>query len=154
MDNKKRLVFAADHAGYMLKNYLLSVFKNQGYETVDVGTNSAESCDYPLFAEKACDLVTAGEADLAILCCGTGIGMSIAANKVKGIRAACCSDIFSAKFTRLHNDANVLCLGARVVGEGLAEELATVFVETGYEGIDGGKHARRVGLITEIENKN
>lgn len=154
MDNKKRLVFAADHAGYMLKNYLLSVFKNQGYETVDVGTNSAESCDYPLFAEKACDLVTAGKADLAILCCGTGIGMSIAANKVKGIRAACCSDIFSAKFTRLHNDANVLCLGARVVGEGLAEELATVFVETGYEGIDGGKHARRVGLITEIENKN
>lgn len=154
MDNKKRLVFAADHAGFMLKNYLLSVFKNQGYETIDVGTNSAESCDYPLFAEKACNLVTAGEADLAILCCGTGIGMSIAANKVKGIRAACCSDIFSAKFTRLHNDANVLCLGARVVGEGLAEELATVFVETGYEGIDGGKHARRVGLITEIENKN
>ena len=154
MDNKKRLVFAADHAGFMLKNYLLSVFKNQGYETVDVGTNSAESCDYPLFAEKACNLVTAGEADLAILCCGTGIGMSIAANKVKGIRVACCSDIFSAKFTRLHNDANVLCLGARVVGEGLAEELATVFVETGYEGIDGGKHARRVGLITEIENKN
>ena len=154
MDNKKRLVFAADHAGYMLKNYLLSVFKNQGYETIDVGTNSAESCDYPLFAEKACNLVTAGEADLAILCCGTGIGMSIAANKVKGIRAACCSDIFSAKYTRLHNDANALCLGARVVGEGLAEELATVFVETGYEGIDGGKHARRVGLITEIENKN
>jgi ribose 5-phosphate isomerase B len=153
MENKKRLVFAADHAGYLLKNYLLSVFKNQGYETIDVGTNSAESCDYPLFAEKACNLVTAGEADLAILCCGTGIGMSIAANKVKGIRAACCSDIFSAKYTRLHNDANVLCLGARVVGEGLAEELATVFVETGYEGIDGGKHARRVGLITEIENK-
>lgn len=154
MENKKRLVFAADHAGYLLKNYLLSVFKNQGYETIDVGTNSGESCDYPLFAEKACNFVTAGEADLAILCCGTGIGMSIAANKVKGIRAACCSDIFSAKFTRLHNDANVLCLGARVVGEGLAEELATVFVETGYEGIDGGKHARRVGLITEIENKN
>lgn len=154
MENKKRLIFAADHAGYLLKNYLLSVFKNQGYETIDVGTNSAESCDYPLFAEKACNLVAAGDADLAILCCGTGIGMSIAANKVKGIRAACCSDIFSAKFTRLHNDANVLCLGARVVGEGLAEELATVFVETGYEGIDGGKHARRVGLITEIENKN
>ena len=80
--------------------------------------------------------------------------MSIAANKVKGIRAACCSDIFSAKYTRLHNDANALCLGARVVGEGLAEELATVFVDTGYEGADGGKHARRVGLITEIENKN
>ncbi len=154
MENKKRLVFAADHAGYTLKNYLLSVFERQGYDVTDVGTNSAESCDYPLFAEKACNLVAAGEADLAILCCGTGIGMSIAANKVNGIRAACCSDIFSAKYTRLHNNANALCLGARVVGEGLAEELATVFAETGYEGAEGGKHARRVALITEIENKN
>ena len=154
MENKKRLVLAADHAGYLLKNYLVSVFEAQGYTVTDVGTNSGDSCDYPLFAEKACSIVTSGEADLAILCCGTGIGMSISANKVKGIRAACCSDIFSAKYTRLHNDANVLCLGARVVGEGLAEELATVFVETGYEGIDGGKHARRVGLITAIENKN
>ena len=154
MEYKKRLVFAADHAGYALKDYLLSVFEKKGYAVTDVGTNSPESCDYPLFAEKACRLVTAGEADLAILCCGTGIGMSIAANKVKGIRAACCSDIFSAKYTRLHNDANALCLGARVVGEGLAEELAVTFVETGYEGIDGGKHARRVALITEIENKN
>jgi len=154
MENKKRLVFAADHAGYMLKNSLIAVFKEQGYDIIDVGTNSPDSCDYPMFAEKACRIVTAGEADLAVLCCGTGIGMSIAANKIRGIRAACCSDVFSAKYTRLHNDANVLCLGARVVGEGLAEELATVFVETGYEGIDGGKHARRVGLITEIENKN
>lgn len=154
METKKRLVFAADHAGYLLKNALIAVFKERGYEITDVGVNSGESCDYPIYAEKACNLVVAGEADLAILCCGTGIGMSIAANKVKGIRAACCSDIFSAKYTRLHNDANALCLGARVVGEGLAEELATVFVETGYEGIDGGKHARRVGLITEIENKN
>ena len=154
MENKKRLVFAADHAGYPLKNALIAVFEGQGYKIVDAGTNSTESCDYPVYAEKACNLVVAGEADLAILCCGTGIGMSIAANKVKGIRAACCSDIFSAKYTRLHNDANVLCLGARVVGEGLAEELATVFVETDYEGTDGGKHARRVGLITAIENKN
>ncbi len=153
MENKKCLVFAADHAGYLLKNTLRNIFAEQGYETIDVGTNSDESCDYPLFAEKACELVIEGKADLAILCCGTGIGMSIAANKVKGIRAACCSDIFSAKYTRLHNDANALCLGARVVGEGLAEELATVFVETGYEGVDGGKHARRVGLITAIENK-
>lgn len=153
MENKKRLVFAADHAGYLLKNSLLKLFAEQGYETMDVGTNSGESCDYPLFAEKACNLIVEGKADLAILCCGTGVGMSIAANKVKGIRAACCSDIFSAKYTRLHNDANALCLGARVVGEGLAEELATVFVETGYEGVDGGKHARRVALITAMENK-
>lgn len=154
MDNKKRLVFAADHAGYMLKNSLATFFKEQGYDVIDVGTNSSESCDYPLFAEKACELVMNGYADLAILCCGTGIGMSIAANKVNGIRAACCSDVFSAKYTRLHNDANVLCLGARVVGEGLAQELAEIFVQTGYEGVDGGKHAKRVGLITDIEKRN
>lgn len=154
MKNKKRLVFAADHAGYMLKNSLITFFKEQGNDVIDVGTNSSESCDYPLFAEKACKLVVNGDADLAILCCGTGIGMSIAANKVNGIRAACCSDVFSAKYTRLHNDANVLCLGARVVGEGLAQELAEIFVQTGYEGVDGGKHAKRVGLITDIEKRN
>lgn len=154
MENKKRLVFAADHAGYMLKNSLITFFKEQGNDVIDVGTNSSESCDYPLFAEKACKLVVNGDADLAILCCGTGIGMSIAANKVNGIRAACCSDVFSAKYTRLHNDANVLCLGARVVGEGLAQELAEIFVQTGYEGVDGGKHAKRVGLITDIEKRN
>lgn len=153
MENKKILVFGADHAGYTLKNSLIEFFKSQGYNTIDVGTNSSESCDYPLFAEKACEYVTSGKSDLAILCCGTGIGMSIAANKIKGIRAACCSDVFSAKYTRLHNDANALCLGARVVGGGLAEELATIFVETGYEGVDGGKHARRVGLITELESR-
>ncbi len=150
MENKKRLVFASDHAGYPLKNALIALFKEQGYDIIDVGTNSTESCDYPIFAEKACMKVIAGDADFAILCCGTGIGMSIAANKINGIRAACCSDIFSAKYTRLHNDANALCLGARVIGEGLAAELATVFVETGYE---GGKHARRVEMLTNIENK-
>ncbi len=149
MANKK-LVFASDHAGYALKNRLMTLMKEDGYEITDMGTFSEESCDYPVFAEKACNAVLEGYADLAILVCGTGVGMSIAANKINGIRAACCSDVFSAKYTRLHNDANALCLGARVLGEGLAYELVKVFVETGYE---GGKHARRVGMLTALEEK-
>ena len=149
MENKK-LAIASDHAGYGLKNFLADHFRKLGYEVTDLGTDSEKSCDYPVFAEKLADFIISGGADLGILCCGTGIGMSIAANKVPGIRAAACSDTFSAKYTRLHNDANVLCLGARVVGEGLAAELADIFVTTGFE---GGKHARRVGLITEMEKR-
>jgi len=148
MADNKRIVLAADHAGYLLKNTLVELFKEEGYEVIDCGTDSAESCDYPHFAQKLGKVIRDGEVPLGILCCGTGIGMSMAANKLPGIRAACCSDIFSAKFTRLHNDANVLCLGARVLGEGLAWELAKVFAETGFE---GGKHERRVNLITKLE---
>lgn len=151
MNEKMTVVLGADHAGLPLKNAIKTLLENEGYKTVDVGTYTSDSCDYPIYAEKTCRALLDGEGTLAVLCCGTGIGMSMAANKIKGIRAACCSDIFSAKFTRLHNDANVLCLGARVVGEGLAWELVKVFVETGFE---GGKHARRVGLITELENKD
>ncbi len=147
---KKKIVLASDHAGFYLKNALVKLFKEAGYEVIDEGTDSDASCDYPVYAEKLCKTILCGEAELGILCCGTGIGMSMAANKVKGIRAACCSDIFSAKFTRLHNDANVLCLGARVVGEGLAWELAETFVTTPFE---GGKHARRIGLISDIEER-
>jgi len=146
----KRIVFASDHAGFSLKNKLMQLFADEGYTVSEVGTYSEESCDYPVFAEKACGEVLAGNADLSVLVCGTGVGMSIAANKIKGIRAACCSDIFSAKYTRLHNDANALCIGARVLGEGLAYELVKVFAETEYE---GGKHARRVAMLTDIENK-
>jgi len=151
MEKKMTVVLGADHAGLPLKNALKTLLEADGYETVDVGTYTPDSCDYPVYAEKTCRALLDGQGTLAILCCGTGIGMSMAANKIKGIRAACCSDIFSAKFTRLHNDANVLCLGARVVGEGLAWELAKIFLETGFE---GGKHARRVGLITDLENKD
>ena len=150
MSEKITVVLGADHAGLPLKNALKTLLEAEGWKTVDVGTYTTDSCDYPIYAEKTCRALLNGEGVLAILCCGTGIGMSMAANKIKGIRAACCSDVFSAKFTRLHNDANVLCLGARVVGEGLAWELAKVFIETGFE---GGKHARRVGLIAELENK-
>lgn len=121
--NQKKIVIASDHAGYPLKQSLAKLFAEEGYEVIDCGTDSTESCDYPIYAEKLCNVVVEGGAPLGILCCGTGIGMSMAANKIKGIRAACCSDIFSAKYTRLHNDANVLCLGARVVGEGLALSL-------------------------------
>ena len=112
--DKKRIVFGSDHAGYALKNKLMKLFADEGYSVTEVGTYSEDSCDYPVFAEKACTRVLNGESDLVILVCGTGIGMSMAANKIKGIRAACCSDVFSAKFTRLHNDANALCKQKRV----------------------------------------
>lgn len=146
----KKIVMASDHAGFDLKNTLVEQLKNDGYDVEDAGTYSKESCDYPVFAEKACRYMLDGKAELCILVCGTGIGMSMAANKVKGIRAACCSDTYSAKYTRLHNDANVLCMGARVVGEGLAYEIAKVFLETEFE---GGKHLRRINMISDLENK-
>ncbi len=147
----KKIVIASDHAGFDLKNIIKSQLTADNYEIYDVGTYTKDSCDYPIFAEKACKYLLDGNADLCILICGTGIGMSIAANKIKGIRAACCSDTYSAKYTRLHNDANTLCMGARVIGEGLAYEIAKVFLETEFE---GGKHQRRVNLISEIENNN
>ena len=146
----KKIVMASDHAGFDLKNTLVEQLKNDGYEVEDAGTYSKDSCDYPVFAEKACRYMLDGKAELCILVCGTGIGMSMAANKVKGIRAACCSDTYSAKYTRLHNDANVLCMGARVVGEGLAYEIAKVFLETEFE---GGKLLRRINMISDLENK-
>lgn len=143
------IVLASDHAGFPLKEEIKSYLDEKGVEYIDCGTDSAASVDYAVFAQKACLKVVGGEADKAILCCGTGIGISMAANKVKGIRAACCSDYFSAKFTRLHNDANVLCMGARVIGAGLACELVDVFINTEFE---GGRHQRRVDQITAIEN--
>ena len=145
----KMIAIASDHAGYPLKEEIKKFLIEKGVDFIDCGTDSAESVDYAAFAQKACLKVTAGECDKAVLCCGTGIGISMAANKVKGIRAACCSDYFSAKFTRLHNDANALCLGGRVVGAGLAIELVDVFLNTGFE---GGRHQRRVDQIAAIEN--
>ena len=144
-----KIVLGSDHAGYPLKEEIRQHLEQRGIEYVDVGAYDTKSVDYPLQAVKACEKITSGECELGILCCGTGIGISMAANKVKGIRAACCSDYFSAKYTRLHNDANVLCMGARVISGGLACELADVFIDTGFE---GGRHQRRVDLITAIEN--
>ena len=137
-----------DHAGTELKMKIIEFFKEKGIEYNDCGCFKGEKCDYPVAAKKVCDEVIAGNAERAILICGTGIGISIAANKVKGIRAAACSDYYSAKYTRLHNDANVLCLGARVIGDGLACEMVDVFLNTGFE---GGRHATRVQMITDLE---
>ncbi len=146
----KKIVIASDHAAFDLKNSMIEKLHEYGCETVDVGCYEKASCDYPVFAEKACRALLAGEGDLCVLLCGTGVGMSLAANKIKGIRAAACSDTYTAEYTRRHNDANVLCMGARVVGEGLAWEIIKIFIDTDFE---GGKHARRVAMIKEIEDK-
>lgn len=140
------LVIANDHAAVGLKNAILRHLTELGHNVVNCGTDTNDSCDYPVFAKELCKYVTEGKAELGILVCGTGIGMSMAANKVKGIRAAACSDYFSAKYTRAHNDANVLCLGARVLGEGLALELVDVFLNTPFE---GGKHLRRINMLED-----
>ena len=142
------IAIASDHAGYPLMEAIKAHLEERGIEYKDFGSFTGESCDYPMMAKVACESVAAGECEKALLCCGTGIGISIAANKVRGIRAACCSDYFSAKYTRLHNDANVLCMGARVIGAGAALELVDVFLDTEFE---GGRHARRVNQIAEIE---
>ena len=144
-----KLAVGCDHAGFDLKETVIKYLRIQGYEVTDCGTDSKVSCDYPDYAAKVCKEIVEGRAERGILICGTGIGMSIAANKVHGIRAACCSDTFSARFTRLHNDANVLCFGARVVGEGLALDLVDLFVSTPYE--NSGNHPRRVAKIAEME---
>lgn len=145
----KKIVLGADHGGYELKNVIKAHLENLGYEVSDVGTNSSDSCDYPIFASRLCETIQNGENDLGILVCGTGIGMSMAANKHRGIRAACCSDTFSARLTRLHNNANVLCLGARVLGTGLALDLVDAFVNAEFE---GDRHIKRLSLIENIEN--
>lgn len=143
------IAIASDHGGYELKRGVIDYLKSKGIEYKDFGCYSKTSCDYPDIAVKTCKSIISGECEKALLFCGTGIGISIAANKVAGIRAACCSDVFSAKFTRLHNDANVLCLGGRVVGIGLALELVETFLNTEFE---GGRHIKRIEKITAIEN--
>ena len=144
----KTIVLACDHAAVELEKKVISHLEGLGHTTIDVGTHTTESCAYPEYASAACKKIQQGEADLGILICGTGIGMGMAANKHRGIRAAICSDTFSAAATRLHNDANVLCFGARVVGEGVALQLVDAFITTEYE---GGRHQSRVDMITAIE---
>lgn len=143
-----KIAIASDHGGFPLKEALKAHLAAGGAEVADCGTHDEASCDYPDFAERACRAVQKKEADFAVLVCGTGIGMSMAANKMRGIRAALCGDVFSAHFTRAHNDANVLCLGARVVGPGLAEMILDEFLKTPFE---GGRHARRLEKIAAIE---
>lgn len=140
----KKIAIGCDHGGYELKLEIIKKLNSLGCECVDLGTNSTDSVDYPIYADLVCKKVTSGEADLGILVCGTGIGMSMAANKHEGIRAACCADTFSARMTRMHNDANVLCLGGRVVGAGLACDMAELFVTTEFE---GGRHIKRIAMF-------
>ena len=144
------IAIGSDHGGFALKEEIKQHLTERGVEFTDFGTDSEASCDYPVYAEKVCRAVVSGEAEKGILCCGTGIGMSMAANKINGIRCACCGDCFSAEMTRRHNDANVLALGGRVVGAGLAEKMVDLFLDTPFE---GGRHARRVGLVMELENR-
>ena len=144
------LAIGSDHGGFALKQAVMAHLQEKGIEYKDYGTYTAESCDYPEFGEAVARAVASGEAERGIAICGTGIGISIAANKVRGIRAAVCGDCYSAEMTRRHNDANVLCMGARVVGDGLALKIVDVFLETPFE---GGRHARRVAKIHEIETR-
>jgi ribose 5-phosphate isomerase B len=147
-----KIVIGCDHAGYAIKGAVKDHLSALGHEVIDVGTNSPDSCHYPVYAKAACKKILDGECDLGILICGTGIGMSMAANKHNGIRAACCSDTFSARLTREHNDANMLCFGERVVGSGLALELVDAFINAEY--LNNGNHVTRVAMLSEIEKEN
>lgn len=146
-----KIAVGCDHGGLAHKEAIAAHLKERGFEVVDFGTHSTDSVDYPDIALPLARAVARGECERGILVCGTGIGMSLAANKVRGIRAAACSEHFSAKYTRLHNDSNILCLGGRVIGIGTALELADLFVDTEFE---GGRHQARIDKITAIEKEN
>lgn len=141
--SKPTVIFGSDHAGYPLKEYLKEYLSAKGYHVEDEGPDSEASCDYPIFAQKVCQRVL-DEKVLGVLICGTGIGMSMSANKIKGIRAALCTNEYLARLTRQHNNANVLCLGQRVTGIGLAASIADAFLEAEFE---GGRHQRRLDLM-------
>ena len=144
------IAIGCDHGGYALKQEVMKHLTELGLDYKDFGTYSEESCDYPIYGEAVARAVASGECDRGIVICGTGIGISIAANKIKGIRAALCGDCFSAEMTRRHNDANILAMGARILGSGLALKIVDTFLTTPFE---GGRHSRRIDLISEIESK-
>jgi len=148
---KKTIAIGADHAGFKLKEFVKKFLQEKGFEVIDVGTYSEERCHYPIYAQKVAGLVSQGEVEKGILICGSGIGMSIVANKFKGVRAALCHNIYSAKYSRLHNDSNILCLGGRVTGEDLTKEIVETWLNTPFE---GGRHKERLMLINQIEEKN
>lgn len=144
------IAMGSDHAGLDLKRHIIKYLQSKGYDVADVGCATADSVDYVPFGESAAMEVVSGRAELAIVVCGTGLGISMAANKVRGIRAALCTNEYMASMARMHNDANVLAMGARVVGTGLAEAIVDTFLTTGFE---GGRHAARVKLLMEIEDR-
>lgn len=146
-----KIAIGNDHSAVELKNIVKKHLEDQGYEVLNLGTDSEESCDYPIYGEKVGRAVVSGEADLGIAICGTGLGISLAANKVKGVRACVCSEPYTAKMSRLHNDANVLAFGARVIGSEMAKMIVDTWLSTEFE---GGRHQRRVDLIMAIEEKN
>ena len=146
-----KIIVGADHGGFLLKSVVVKDLQTMGHEVFDAGTHTTDSVDYPDIAKAAATRVAEGEFNLGILVCGTGVGISIAANKLPGVRAACVSDTFSARMARAHNDANVLCIGERVVGTGLAGELVKAFITTEFE---GGRHARRVDKIRQLDGQN
>ncbi len=143
------IAIGSDHGGYELKQAVTAWLREKNIPFLEFGCMDGQSCDYPLVASEVCGRILNGSADKAILICGTGIGISIAANKIKGIRAALCTDTYMAKYTRLHNNANVLCMGGRVTGSGSAVEIVDTFLNTDFE---GGRHQRRVDQISDIEN--
>lgn len=145
-----KIAIACDHGGFNLKSLIKKELQEKGYETVDFGTDSTDSCDYPDFALPAAEAVAKGECERGIVICSTGIGVSIVANKVPGVRCAHCHDCYCAEFTRLHNDANMLALGEKVIGPGYALKIVNTFLTTEFE---GGRHQRRVDKITAVEKK-
>ena len=145
------IAIGSDHGGFALKQEIMKHLEAAGYAYKDYGTYTADSCDYPVYGEAVARAVAGGEAERGILICGTGIGISISANKVKGIRAALCGDCYSAEMTRRHNDANILALGARVLGPGLALKIVDTFLDTPFSGDE--RHVRRIAKISQIENE-
>lgn len=146
----EKIAIGCDHAGLELKHSVISHLQKKGYDVIDVGTHTQDSCDYPDFGYAAAKKVADGVAKRGIVICGTGIGISISANKVKGIRCALCGDLFSAEMTRLHNDANMLAMGARVISHDLALQIVDKFLDTPFE---GGRHQKRIAKMMDIENK-
>lgn len=144
-----KIAIGNDHAALDLKNHVVDYLIKQGHEVVNFGTDTPASTDYPIYGARVAHAVANGECERGIVICGTGIGISISANKVRGIRCALCSEPVSAKLTRQHNDANVLAMGARIIGPAMAEEIVHTFLTTEFE---GGRHSRRVDLITKLEN--
>ncbi len=149
-----KIAIGNDHAGVELKNHITKYLEAKGYTVVNFGTDTEDSCDYPVYGEKVGKVVASGECDLGVLICGTGIGISLAANKIKGIRAAVCSEPYSARLSRQHNNANIVAFGARVVGFSMAEMIVDEFLNAEFEGGDGSRHQKRVDLICAIEANN
>lgn len=143
-----KIAIGNDHVAVKMKNHIKEYLEDKGYEIVNVGTDSEERCDYPIYGKEVADLVANGECEVGILICGTGVGISLAANKVKGIRAAVCSEPYTARLSRQHNNANIIAFGARVIGDATAEMIVEEFLNAKYE---GGRHQKRIDMISAVE---